>query len=74
VSAGEYLTADEAGEVIGMSADYVARQCRLGNLRGKKLGKQWRISRASLDAFMGDAKPAPPTRDRRSARQMRRSA
>lgn len=69
----EFLTTAEVGAVIRMSADYVARQCNAGNLRAKRLGKDWRIRRSDLDAFMsGD--PAPAARQRLSARQMRRSA
>ena len=38
----EYLSTAEAGARIGMSADYVARQCASGAIRAKKLGTEWR--------------------------------
>lgn len=59
--ASEYLTTDEVAALIRTSPDYVARQCAAGNLRGKTLGKEWRIRRSEVDRFMqGD--PAPATR------------
>jgi excisionase family DNA binding protein len=70
----DYLTTDEAGDVIGMSADYVARQCKSGAIKAKKLGTEWRIARAALEQFMGNAEAAPATRKRLSARQMRRAS
>jgi excisionase family DNA binding protein len=70
----DYLTTEQVGAEIGMSADYVARQCKSGALKAKKLGTEWRIHRAALEQFMGSAEPAPATRKRMSARQMRRSA
>lgn len=62
----DYLTTEEVAEIIRMSADYVSRQCALGNLRAKKLGNEWRIHRTSVDAFMAQG-VTPPTRVRRRA-------
>lgn len=62
----EYLTAAEVAEIIRKKTDYVSRQCALGNLRAKKLGNEWRIHRASVDAFMSQG-VTPPTRIRRRA-------
>lgn len=63
----EYLTTDEVAEIIRKHRDYVSRQCALGNLRAKKLGNDWRIHRASVDAFMAAGSTAPPARIRRRA-------
>lgn len=62
----EYLTTAEVAEIIRKSPDYVARQCALGNLRGKKLGTDWRIHRTAVDVFMAGG-VAPATRVRRRA-------
>lgn len=70
----DYLTTVEAGQVIGMTPDYVARQCKAGHIKAKKLGTGWRIHRAALEQFMAGDVEAPVTRKRLSARQMRRSA
>jgi excisionase family DNA binding protein len=70
----DYLTTEQAGAEIGMSPDYVARQCKSGALKAKKLGTEWRIHRAALEQFMTGAEPAPATRKRLSARQMRRAS
>ena len=68
----DWLNTVEAAAHIKMTPDYIARQCKSGALKAKKLGTEWRISTAALDAFMGAADPAPATRKRLSARQMRR--
>lgn len=57
----DYLTAAEVGAIIRKTADYVARQCNAGHLRGTKLGNEWRIHRAEVERFMGLDK-APVTR------------
>lgn len=73
MSTTTYLTTDAIATEVGMSKDYWARQCASGALKAKKLGTEWRVIRADLEAFMGDPQPAPPTRKRLSARQQRRS-
>lgn len=62
----DYLTTVEVSEIIRTSPDYVSRQCALGNIRAKKVGHEWRIHRASVDAFMAQG-VTPPTRIRRRA-------
>lgn len=69
----EYLTAEEAAQIIRMDVDYVRRQCKAGAIRAKKLGSEWRITHAALEQFMV-AGEAPPTRVRLSARQQRRAS
>ncbi len=69
-----YLTCEDIADEVGMSPDYWRRQCKNGALKGKKLGTEWRVSRIALEQFMGDPEEAPATRQRLSARQMRRSA
>lgn len=65
----DYLTTDEAAAIIRKTRDYVARQCKAGNLRATKTGNDWRIHRSAVDAFMGLASiPATrPDRQRRKA-------
>lgn len=66
MSGSDYLTTTEVAQIIRKSPDYVARQCVLGNLRGKKLGNDWRIHRSAVEAFMSQG-VTPPTRQRRRA-------
>lgn len=67
-----WLTCEQVGTEIGMSADYVARQCKAGHLRAKKLGTEWRIHPDAIREFMDETAPAPAARERLSARQLRR--
>lgn len=68
-----WLTVPEVAERIKMSEEYVSRVCKSGKLRAVKLGRAWRIAEHDLEAFMTPS-DTPPPRDRRSARQRRRSA
>lgn len=69
----EYLTTREAAAVIRKSRHYVAAQCKAGQIKAKKLGTDWRIERAALDAFMGGGSAAKPVRPL-TARQQRRAS
>ncbi|MBL8158400.1 hypothetical protein JNK62_02625 [bacterium] len=47
-----YLTAREAGDVLGYAPDYVSRLCREGKLRGRRSGKTWIVEADSLVPFI----------------------
>lgn len=47
-----YLTIEEAAELLRIHPDTVRRLIREKRLPGKKLGREWRISREMLDKFM----------------------
>lgn len=63
----EYLTTDEVAAVIRMDRDYVSRQCKAKNLAATKVGKEWRIHREDLRAFMAPSSKVPATRYRKRA-------
>jgi excisionase family DNA binding protein len=69
-----YLTCDEVGEVLQMSAEWVRRQCNAGNLVGTKLGRAWRVKPSDLETFMrrhrGGQAPAARTRVKGSKRRV----
>lgn len=68
ISDPKWMTTEEVAAELRKSRDYVSRQCAAGNLRGKKLGNEWRVSRESVEVFMNGG-PAPSTRpERRRAR------
>lgn len=50
-----YLTTSEVGQIIRMDAEYVARMCKAGKMRGTQLGRTWRIHRDEVDRFMSAA-------------------
>lgn len=62
----QYLTTDEAAKIIRTTEDYVARKCKSGEIQAKKLGREWRITPAAIEAFMTPGR-AQPTRIRRRA-------
>lgn len=68
----KWLTTAEVAGALRKTPDWVARQCKAGQLQATKLGNDWRISDVALDQFMSG--PVPPARKRLSARQARRSA
>ena len=48
------LTLDEAQALTGLSKAYLRSAIRQGNLKGKQIGKSWRIKRSDLDNFIDD--------------------
>ena len=55
----EYLTTREAAEFLDVSQSRVVQFCREGRL-GRKIGRNWAITRAQLEAFRKiERKPGP---------------
>src|SRR5436305_7605628 len=48
----QLLTADEVARELGLQSTTIYQWCREGRLPAIKLGKEWRIRRAALDAFL----------------------
>src|SRR3989344_8062621 len=46
-----YLSATEAASSLGLARDYIARLCKEGKLSGRRIGRHWYASDASLQAF-----------------------
>lgn len=55
----EVLNAEGAARFLGVTARFVLRLARAKRLPGRKLGKEWRFSRAGLLAWLGDPEPKP---------------
>lgn len=53
----EALTLEQAAEIATVSASTVARWCAQFNI-GRKIGKQWRVSRVALQMYLDDNGPA----------------
>lgn len=56
----DFLSADEAAEMLNLHPRTVRRLLASGDLPGVRLGRQWRISAAALKAYMEGGKPAEP--------------
>lgn len=63
----EYLTTAEVAAMLRCSPDYVARQCKQGAIRGRKLGDEWRIPAEAVDEFMAGGNKPPARVQRRRA-------
>ncbi len=50
--ADEIMTPEETAEYLKVHPQTVYRQLRAGKLPGRKIGDQWRVRRADLDAFL----------------------
>lgn len=55
----ELLTAEEVASQLGLRATTIYQWCRQGILPAIKLGKEWRIRRAALDAFLAQRERRP---------------
>jgi len=47
----KYISALEAGRLIGVSRDYIGRLCRKGSLHGKRIGKFWIVDENSVKNY-----------------------
>ena len=54
----ELLTCEEAAAHLRVACQTVYRLLRGGGLPGVKVGRQWRVRRADLDAYL--TAPVPP--------------
>mgnify|MGYP001793565374 CR=1 FL=1 len=48
------LTLDEAQQLTGLSKAYLRSAIEQGNLKGKQIGKSWRVKRSDLDDFVDE--------------------
>jgi len=51
-SVPELLTPAQVAQVLGVAEADVMASLEAGDLKGKKIGSQWRVTRASVDAFL----------------------
>lgn len=55
----QLLTVDEVAHELDLRATTIYQWCREGRLPALKLGKEWRIRRAALDAFLEQSERRP---------------
>jgi len=48
----DIMTVDEVATYLKMSPQVIRRWLRQGKLKGVKIGKEWRIDKADIDALM----------------------
>ncbi len=48
----KYISASEAGDRSNLSRDYIARLCRVGTIRGRRIGTHWYVQEGSLSSFL----------------------
>jgi excisionase family DNA binding protein len=59
----DWITTQEAAELIGVSRDHVTHLLRVGHLEGNKLLRDWLVSRTSAEQYAAqDRKPGPRKR------------
>jgi excisionase family DNA binding protein len=51
-------TADEVAELLNLHVKTIRRYLRDGRLKARRIGKEYRITRADLDAFAGEIRVA----------------
>ena len=54
------LTPAQIAEALQLSESTITRWLRKGRLRGFKVGKDWRVSTADLNAFLEEKANVPP--------------
>ncbi|MFD2765202.1 helix-turn-helix domain-containing protein [Micromonospora eburnea] len=56
----DLYSVEQVADLLGLHVRTVRGYIRTGRLRAVRIGKQYRISRADLDALTGRPEPAPP--------------
>jgi len=51
-AAPELLTPAQVAQVLGVGETDVMASLEAGDLKGKRIGTQWRVTRAAVDAFL----------------------
>ena len=46
------MTPAQVAQVLGVGESDVMASLEAGDLKGKKIGTQWRVTRAAVDAFL----------------------
>jgi excisionase family DNA binding protein len=54
------FTADEVAERLGMSRYTIGEWLRSGRLKGRRIGRFWRVKESDLQAFIDDPPPLQP--------------
>jgi excisionase family DNA binding protein len=54
----QLYTADEVAGLLNLHVKTIRRYVRDGRLKGRRIGKEYRIARADLDQFAGETRPA----------------
>jgi excisionase family DNA binding protein len=57
---GDWITPQEASELIGVTSNQVRHLARTGTIEAQKFGYAWMINRASAEAYAAsDRRPGP---------------
>ncbi|MBM3472582.1 MAG: helix-turn-helix domain-containing protein [Armatimonadetes bacterium] len=55
--AQEIMTAQEAAQYLRLGIDTLKRWARAGEVPGRRIGRQWRFSKAALDDWLAQGGP-----------------
>jgi excisionase family DNA binding protein len=62
--AQEWITADEAAQIVGVTPHQIRHLLREGVIRGQKFNRSWMVDRASAEAYAAtERKPGPKPDD-----------
>ena len=53
----EPLTVDEVAQVLRVSRPVILRMLGSGSLKGRKVGRTWRILRSAIDDYLDSTEP-----------------
>jgi excisionase family DNA binding protein len=61
-----YISSKEAAEIAGVTTGYIRRLLLQGRLKGKKIGRDWRVNKKSIQEFVNSPrKTGRPPIDKR---------
>ncbi len=69
-----YVSVAEAAERLDLSIEQVRRKLRAGKLRGHRVGNQWFVDAAAVEAATADTRPLIPPETIERVRRLREEA
>src|SRR3990167_10423398 len=67
-----YVSTGDASIHLGLSRDYIARLCRDGKVRGRRIGKNWYVDHNSFQSFLVGQEYAKSRRNESLVQERRR--
>lgn len=64
----EWLTTEQAGEMLEYDQSQVRRLIKSGKIKGQKFGRDWMVDKSSLLEFKSQVQSQPKKRGRRKAK------
>ena len=56
----DWITTGEASDMSGLTNDWIRKMCRKGIIECRRFGRDWMVSRSSLDDYLNTPRKTGP--------------